>query len=167
MTDLRGWPPPLKLMVTLTLIFLLAGYSLSLILEVQRTGGRPAGFADYLRGDGEFSPPMEASTMLATTHPHLAAVPLMLAALSLPFLLGRKAGNGEKAGIVVLMFGGLGLSMASHWLVRYLGPAWYPAFAVGGGALTLSCFWAPIRSLHEMWSKGRRPSPPEPAGKSD
>lgn len=154
MRELCHWPLPLRLFASLTLLFLLAAYGLSLVLEFQRTGGRSEGFVRHLRGDGEFSPPMEAQTMVASTHPHLAAVPLMLAGLALPFLFGRRPRDGEKILVVVSMFGGLGLSMAAHWLVRYFGPAWYVAFAAGGGVLTLSCIWAPVRALHEMWFRG-------------
>lgn len=155
MTDLRALPRSLRLALSLFLLCALAGFALSLVLEFRRTGMSRAGLATHLRGDGEFAPPMAVDTMLATTHPHLSMVPVLLLATALPFLLGRRASEAEKVAVTAAAWAGLLLSMGAHYLVRFFGEGWYAAFAVGGVLFCAGFLWPPLRALQEMWGPPR------------
>lgn len=155
MTDLAALPRSMRLALTLFLLSALLGFGLSLVLEFRRTGMSRSGLSSHLRGDGEFAPPMAVDTMLATTHPHATTVPVLLLAVGLPFLLGRRASEVEKVTLTAAAWAGFLLSVAAHYLVRFLGEGWYFAFAVGGTLLCAGFIWPPLRALQEMWGKRR------------
>ena len=83
--------------------------------------------------------------------------PLLLLASSLPFLLGRRASDREKTLAVAAAWGGLFLSMGAHWLVRFLGPGWFPAYGAGGILFTVGFLWPSLRALQELWGGRERP----------
>lgn len=156
MTDLSHLPGPLRAALALFLLASLLGLAVALLLEHRRTGMAKDSLATHLRGDGEFAPPMEFDTLLATTHPHAAMVPVLVLATSLPFLLGKRASGREKATAVAAAWAGLFLSMGAHWLVWYWGPGWFAAYGAGGFLFTAGFLWPTLRALQELcWGAGR------------
>jgi len=149
--SLRALPRPLRASLSLFLVSAILGFAVGLLLEFRRTGMSRSGLSTHLRGDGEFAPPMELDTLLAITHPHAAMVPLLLLASSLPFLLGRRASDREKTLAVAAAWGGLFLSIGAHWLVRFHGPGWFPAYSAGGILFTVGFLWPSLRALQELW----------------
>jgi len=152
---LRRLPSSLKILITVFVLSLAVGYSISLLQVFNRTGVQPAQTVRHYRGadsqEGALFLPQSYGTLLSVSHVHSFSQPVVLGLLCLLFAL---TGSSERAKIIWILvsFFGSFTSLAGPWLVRYLASGTVYLLYVGGTAMFVSFAVMFVGILREVWS---------------
>lgn len=164
-------PSGMKVIYTLFLIFITAGYATNFFLQYAKTGFTYRGVVEYYcgtldageagTGEGEglrLREPMSAVEILLTTHMHLFIMPVIFLILVHMFFM-TSLGHGWKMAGMVLPFLGLAMDLACPWLIRFVAPE-FAAAKLGAVALMAFAFVCLVLiPLYDMWfSKGPQTS---------
>lgn len=152
---LRDSDRHIRLLYTLFLLLMLAGFLFSFFWAHSMTGLSPQGIADHYRGsDATFGEPMSFRELAEVTHFHLFTMPVVFIILvHVMYLTG--ASHGLKAAVTWGGFGGVILDLLSPWLISYVSPIFVLTMLTGDTLMMLSflvMLWVP---LYEMWILGQ------------
>lgn len=152
---LRDSDRHIRLLYTLFLLLMLAGFLFSFFWAHSMTGLSPQGIADHYRGsDATFGEPMSFRELAEVTHFHLFTMPVVFIILvHVMYLTG--ASHGLKSAVTWGGFGGVILDLLSPWLISYVSPIFVLTMLTGDTLMMLSflvMLWVP---LYEMWILGQ------------
>ena len=148
---LRDSDRHLRLVYTLFLFLMLAGFLFSFFWAHSMTGLSPQGIADHYRGsDATFGEPISFRELAEITHFHLFTMPVVFMIL-VHVLYLTAAGHPIKTMTTWLAFGGVVLDLVSPWLISYVSPVFVVTMLLGDICMTLGFFIMFFIPLHEMW----------------
>jgi hypothetical protein len=162
-----------KVLLTLFLLSALAGLAVALLQYHGRAGFTVQGSIEWIRGNEEdraareIKPAKTYTELVALTHDHAFALPILLFVL---LHLAALTSIGERAKIALYLAGFLSLAgaLSAPWLVAYLGPGWNLLLRWSGMALCGVIALSAALGLFEIWLARplrrlrRLPEPPAP-----
>ena len=152
---LRDSDRHIRLLYTLFLLLMLAGFLFSFFWAHSMTGLSPSGIADHYRGsDATFGEPMSFRELAEVTHFHLFTMPVVFMILVHVMFL-TNASHGFKAAMTWSGFGGVMLDLISPWLISYVSPVFVLTMLTGDVLMMLSFFVMMVVPLYEMWVLGQ------------
>ena len=152
---LRDSDRHIRLLYTLFLLLMLAGFVFSFFWAHSMTGLSPSGIADHYRGsDATFGEPMSFRELAEVTHFHLFTMPVVFMILIHVMFL-TNANHGLKAAMTWSGFGGVMLDLISPWLISYVSPVFVLTMLTGDLLMTVSFFVMMAVPLYEMWILGQ------------
>jgi hypothetical protein len=148
---LRDSDRHLRLLYTLFLVLMLAGFCFSFFWAHNMTGLSPSGIADHYRGsDTTFGEPMSFRELAEVTHFHLFTMPVVFMILVHVTYL-TNASSGLKAMVTWGSFSGVMLDLLSPWLITYVSPIFVLTMLTGDTLMMLSFLVMWAIPLYEMW----------------
>ena len=152
---LRDSDRHIRLLYTLFLLLMLAGFVFSFFWAHSMTSLSPQGIADHYRGsDATFGEPMSFRELAEITHFHLFTMPIVFMILIHVMYL-TNASNGVKAAMTWAGFGGVILDLLSPWLISYVSPLFVFTMLTGDTLMTVSFLVMMSVPLYEMWILGQ------------
>ncbi len=152
---LRDSDRHIRLLYTLFLLLMLAGFIFSFFWAHSMTSLSPQGIADHYRGsDATFGEPMSFRELAEITHFHLFTMPVVFMILIHVMYLTR-ASHGLKAAVTWGGLGGVMLDLLSPWLISYVSPFFVVTMLTGDTLMTVSFLIMMAVPLHEMWVLGQ------------
>jgi len=148
---LRDSDRHVRLLYTLFLLLMLAGFLFSFFWAHSMTGLSPQGVAEHYRGsDTTFGEPMSFRELAEVTHFHLFTMPVVFMILAhVLYLTG--ASHGIKAAMTWTGFGGVILDLTSPWLITYVSPVFVFTMLMGDILMVASFLVMMGIPLYEMW----------------
>lgn len=148
---LRDSDRHIRLVYTLFLFLMAAGFVFSFFWAHSMTELSPQGIADHYRGsDATFGEPMSFRELAEVTHFHLFTMPVVFMILAhVLYLTG--AGNGFKIGVTWTGFGGVMLDLISPWLITYVSPIFSLAMLAGDCLMVAGFSIMTAIPIYEMW----------------
>ena len=148
---LRDSDRHIRLLYTLFLLLMLAGFMFSFFWAHSMTGLSPSGIADHYRGsDATFGEPMSFRELAEVTHFHLFTMPVVFMILVHVMYL-TNASHALKVVMTWSGFGGVILDLISPWLISYVSPVFVLTMLTGDTLMTVSFFVMMAIPLYEMW----------------
>jgi len=148
---LRDSDRHIRLLYTLFLLLMLAGFTFSFFWAHSMTGLSPQGIADHYRGsDATFGEPMSFRELAEVTHFHLFTMPVVFMILIHVMYL-TNASHRLKAAVTWGGLGGVMLDLISPWLISYVSPIFVITMLTGDTLMTLSFLVMMGIPLYEMW----------------
>lgn len=148
---LRDTDRHIRLLYTLFLLLMFAGFAFSFFWAHSMTSLSPQGIADhYLGSDETFGEPMSFRELAEVTHFHLFTMPVVFMIL-VHVLYLTMASNLVKASTTYLAFGGVMLDLVSPWLISYVSPVFVLTMLTGDFLMVLSFLVMMVIPLYEMW----------------
>jgi hypothetical protein len=148
---LRDTDRHIRLLYTLFLLLMLAGFLFSFFWAHSMTGLSPQGIADHYRGsDATFGEPMSFRELAEVTHFHLFTMPVVFMILvHVLYLTG--ASPSMKAAMTWAGFGGVMLDLISPWLINYVSPIFVLTMLAGDTLMMGSFLVMMAIPLYELW----------------
>jgi len=148
---LRDTDRHIRLIYTLFLLFTLVGFGFSFYWAHSMTSLSPQGIADHYRGsDATFGEPMSFRELAEVTHFHLFTIPVTFIILvHVLYLTG--ASDRTKALTTWGAFAGVGLDLASPWLITYVSPFFVLTLLTGDILMLVTFLVTMVIPLYEMW----------------
>jgi hypothetical protein len=148
---LRDSDRQIRLVYTLFLFLMLAGFAFSFFWAHSMTSLSLQGIADHYRGsDATFGEPMSFRELAEITHFHLFTMPVVFMILvHVLYLTG--VSNGMKVSMTWAAFSGVMLDLASPWLISYVSPIFALTMLVGDSLMLISFLVMFVVPLYEMW----------------
>jgi hypothetical protein len=148
---LRDTDRHIRLIYTLFLLFSLVGFAFSFYWAHSMTSLSPQGIADHYRGsDATFGEPMSFRELAEVTHFHLFTMPVTFIIL-VHVLYLTSASDRTKALTTWGAFAGVGLDLASPWLITYVSPIFVLTLLAGDILMTAAFLVSMAIPLYEMW----------------
>ncbi|MBH0179159.1 MAG: hypothetical protein HP491_15190 [Nitrospira sp.] len=147
---LRDSDRHIRLLYTLFLLLMLAGFVFSFFWAHSMTSLSPQGIADHYRG----SDPMSFRELAEITHFHLFTMPVVFMILIHVMYL-TSASHGLKAAVTWGGLGGVILDLLSPWLISYVSPIFVVTMLTGDTLMTVSFLVMMTVPLYEMWVLGQ------------
>jgi hypothetical protein len=148
---LRDTDRHIRLLYTLFLLLMLAGFAFSFFWAHSMTGLSPQGIAEHYRGsDNTFGEPMSFRELAEVTHFHLFTMPVVFMIL-VHVLYLTAASPLLKVITTWTAFGGVILDLVSPWLISYVSPAFVFTMLMGDILMTVGFFIMMGIPLYEMW----------------
>ncbi|HZS11793.1 MAG TPA: hypothetical protein VFA38_06060 [Nitrospirales bacterium] len=148
---LRDTDKHIRLVYTLFLMLMLAGFAFSFFWAHSMTGLTPQGIADhYLGSDTTFGEPMSFRELAEVTHFHLFTMPVVFIILVHVLYLTTAAG-WLKTTMTWAGFGGVMLDLISPWLISYVHPLFVLTMLTGDMLMLLSFLVMMAIPIYEMW----------------
>lgn len=152
---LRDSDRHIRLLYTLFLLLMLAGFTFSFFWAHSMTGLSPQGIAEHYRGsDATFGEPMSFRELAEITHFHLFTMPVVFMILIHVMYL-TSASHALKAVVTWAGFSGVMLDLLSPWLISYVSPLFVVSMLTGDMLMTISFLVMLVVPLHEMWVLGQ------------
>lgn len=148
---LRDSDRHIRLLYTLFLMLMLAGFIFSFYWAHTMTGLSPRGIAEhYLGSDATFGEPMSFRELAEITHFHLFTMPVVFMILvHVLYLTG--ASNVIKMIMTWAAFAGVTLDLVSPWLISYVSPFFVLTMLSGDLLMAASFFVMLAIPMYEMW----------------
>src|SRR6185437_2673760 len=128
---LRDADRHIRLLYTLFLLLMLAGFAFSFLWAHSMTSLSPQGIADHYRGNDErFGEPMSFRELAEITHFHLFTMPVVFMIL-VHVLYLTMASEAVKIAATWMAFGGVLLDLLSPWLISYVSPVFVVSMLTG------------------------------------
>jgi len=144
-----------RLLYTLFLLLMLAGFTFSFFWAHSMTSLSLQGIADHYRGsDATFGEPMSFRELAEITHFHLFTMPVVFMILIHVIYL-TDASHILKAAVTWGGFGGVMLDLLSPWLITYVSPLFVFTMLTGDILMTLSFLIMLAVPLYDMWIVGQ------------
>ena len=152
---LRDSDRHIRLLYTLFLLLMLAGFVFSFFWAHSMTSLSPQGIADHYRGsDATFGEPMSFRELAEITHFHLFTMPVVFMILIHVMYL-TSASHALKTAVTWAGLGGVILDLLSPWLISYVSPIFVVTMLTGDALMTVSFLIMMIVPLYEMWVLGQ------------
>ena len=146
----------IRLLYTFFILTLFAGFLFTIYWAHSTTGLSYTGIAQhYLGSDVTFGEPMSFRELAETTHFHFFTMPVVFLILCHVFFL-TMASHGLKVAMVWLAFAGVGLDLASPWLILYVSPHFAFAMLLGDVLMVGTFLVMAGVPLYEMWALKKR-----------
>jgi hypothetical protein len=141
----------IRLLYTLFIMTLFAGFLFTIYWAHSVTGLSYAGVAQhYLGSDQTFGEPKSFRELAETTHFHFFTMPVVFLILCHVFYL-TMASQVLKTLMTILAFLGVGLDLASPWLILYVSRHFAIAMLIGDILMVGSFLVMAGVPLYEMW----------------
>jgi hypothetical protein len=148
---LRDSDRHIRLVYTLFLGLMLAGFTFSFFWAHSMTGLSPQGIADHYRGSNvTFGEPMSFRELAEITHFHLFTMPVVFMIL-VHVLYLTNTSNRLKVVTTWISFGGVMLDLLSPWLISYVSPIFVLTMLTGDTLMTSGFLIMLVIPLYEMW----------------
>ncbi|HYM38449.1 MAG TPA: hypothetical protein VES96_08605 [Nitrospiraceae bacterium] len=148
---LRDSDRHIRLVYTLFLLLMLAAFLFSFFWAHSMTSLAPDNIAAHYRGsDTTFGEPMSFRELAEITHFHLFTMPVVFMIL-VHVLYLTTASDLVKMLTTYAAFGGVGLDLASPWLISYVSPIFALTMLAGDLLMTVSFLVMWAIPLYEMW----------------
>lgn len=148
---LRDTDRHIRLLYTLFLLLMLAGFAFSFFWAHSMTGLSPQGIADhYLGSDATYGEPMSFRELAEITHFHLFTMPVVFMIL-VHVLYLTSVSNRLKQLTTYGAFAGVGLDLISPWLIAYVSPVFVLTMLTGDLLMLASFLVMFVIPLYEMW----------------
>ena len=148
---LRDTDRHIRLLYSLFLLLMLAGFAFSFFWAHSMTGLDPDGIAQHYRGSDErFGEPMSFRELAEITHFHLFTMPVVFMIL-IHVLYLTMASNAIKLSMTWLAFSGVCLDLVSPWLITYVSPIFVVTMLTGDLLMVVSFLVMLVIPLYEMW----------------
>ena len=148
---LRETDRHIRLLYSLFLLLMLAGFAFSFFWAHSMTGLNPEGIAHHYRGSNErFGEPMSFRELAEITHFHLFTMPVVFMIL-IHVLYLTMTSNAIKASMTWLAFSGVCLDLVSPWLITYVSPVFVATMLTGDMLMVVSFLVMFVIPLYEMW----------------
>ncbi|OQW57199.1 MAG: hypothetical protein BVN28_13195 [Nitrospira sp. ST-bin4] len=152
---LRDSDRHIRLLYTLFLLLMLAGFAFSFFWAHSMTSLSPQGIADHYRGsDATFGEPMSFRELAEITHFHLFTMPVVFMILIHVMYL-TSASHALKSAVTWAGLGGVILDLVSPWLISYVSPIFVATMLTGDTLMTVSFLVMMTVPLYEMWVLGQ------------
>ena len=152
---LRDSDRHIRLLYTLFLLLMLAGFVFSFFWAHSMTSLSPQGIADHYRGsDATFGEPMSFRELAEITHFHLFTMPVVFMILIHVMYL-TSASHALKTAVTWAGLGGVILDLLSPWLISYISPIFVVTMLTGDTLMTVSFLVMMTVPLYEMWVLGQ------------
>jgi hypothetical protein len=152
---LRDTDHQIRLVYTLFLLLMFAGFAFSFFWAHSMTGLSPQGIADhYLGSDTTFGEPMSFRELAEVTHFHLFTMPVVFMIL-VHVLYLTSAANWIKTSMTWAGFGGVILDLLSPWGISYVSPLFVLTMLTGDMLMLISFLVMMAIPLYEMWIEKR------------
>ena len=152
---LRDSDRHIRLLYTLFLLLMLAGFVFSFFWAHSMTSLSPQGIADHYRGsDATFGEPMSFRELAEITHFHLFTMPVVFMILIHVMYL-TSASHALKSAVTWAGLGGVILDLLSPWLISYVSPIFVVTMLTGDTLMTVSFLVMMAVPLYEMWVLGQ------------
>jgi hypothetical protein len=146
----------IRLLYTLFILILFAGFLFTIYWAHSTTGLSYSGIAQHYRGaDETFGEPKSFRELAETTHFHFFTMPVVFLILCHVFYL-TTASPGWKALLTWLAFLGVGLDLASPWLILYVSARFAGTMLLGDVLMVGTFLILAAVPLYEMWILKRR-----------
>jgi hypothetical protein len=146
----------IRLLYTLFIVTLFAGFLFTIYWAHSTTGLSYTGIAQhYLGSDETFGEPKSFRELAETTHFHFFTMPVVFLILCHVFYL-TMASQGLKIMMTVLAFAGVGLDLASPWLILYVSPHFALVMLLGDVLMVGTFLVLAGVPLYEMWILKKR-----------
>ncbi|GKS57406.1 hypothetical protein YTPLAS18_09330 [Nitrospira sp.] len=148
---LRDTDRHIRLLYTLFLLLMLAGFLFSFFWAHSMTSLSLQGVADHYRGnDRTFGEPMSFRELAEITHFHLFTMPVVFMILvHVLYLTGTS--HRIKTGLTYGSFVGVVLDLVSPWLITYVSPVFALTMLAGDMLMFISFIGLFAIPLYEMW----------------
>lgn len=148
---LRDTDRHIRLLYTLFLLLMLAGFAFSFFWAHTMTSLSPQSIADHYRGsDATFGEPMSFRELAEITHFHLFTMPVIFLIL-IHVLYLTTASAGIKQITTYGAFAGVMLDLISPWLIAYVSPVFALTMLTGDLLMAATFLVMLVIPLHEMW----------------
>src|SRR5678815_3277491 len=148
---LRDTDRHIRLLYSLFLLMMLAGFAFSFFWAHSMTGLDPDGIAQHYRGSDErFGEPMSFRELAEITHFHLFTMPVVFIIL-IHVLYLTSASSLLKVITTWMSFGGVTLDLLSPWLISYISPIFVLIMLMGDTLMTVGFLIMMTIPLYEMW----------------
>lgn len=148
---LRDTDRHIRLLYTLFLLLMLAGFLFSFFWAHSMTSLSPQGIAEHYRGsDATFGEPVSFRELAEVTHFHLFTMPVVFMILIHVFYL-TSASHRLKTAMTWAGFSGVILDLLSPWLISYVSPIFVLTMLTGDTLMMVSFFVMMGIPLYEMW----------------
>lgn len=148
---LRDTDRHIRLLYTLFLLLMLAGFAFSFFWAHSMTDLSPQGIADHYRGsDATYGEPMSFRELAEITHFHLFTMPVVFMIL-IHVLYLTMASNQLKQAVTYGAFAGVLLDLVSPWLITYVSPVFALTMLTGDLLMTVTFLVMLAVPLYEMW----------------
>ena len=148
---LRDSDRHIRLLYTLFLLLMFAGFAFSFFWAHSMTGLSPQGIADHYRGsDTTFGEPMSFRELAEITHFHLFTMPVVFMIL-VHVLYLTTTSAAIKFGTTWTAFGGVMLDLVSPWLISYISPVFVLTMLMGDILMTVGFLIMMAIPLYELW----------------
>lgn len=148
---LRDSDRHIRMLYTLFLMLMLAGFLFSFFWAHSMTGLSPQGIADHYRGsDATFGEPMSFRELAEVTHFHLFTMPVVFMILVHVMYL-TSASHALKVAVTWGGFGGVILDLLSPWLISYVSPIFVLTMLTGDTLMMMTFLVMMTVPLYEMW----------------
>jgi hypothetical protein len=148
---LRDTDRHIRLLYSLFLMLMLAGFAFSFFWAHSMTGLNPDGIAQHYRGSSErFGEPMSFRELAEITHFHLFTMPVVFMIL-IHVLYLTMASNTIKVSMTWSAFSGVCLDLVSPWLITYVSPIFVVTMLTGDLLMTVAFLVMLVIPLYEMW----------------
>ncbi len=148
---LRDTDRHIRLLYTLFLLLMLAGFAFSFFWAHSMTDLSPQGIADHYRGsDATYGEPMSFRELAEITHFHLFTMPVVFMIL-IHVLYLTMASNQLKQAATYGAFAGVLLDLVSPWLITYVSPVFALTMLTGDLLMTVTFLVMLAVPLYEMW----------------
>jgi len=162
-----------KVLLTLFLLTVLGGLAIALMQYLDRAGFGDVPAREWILGNEgdlqatEIKPPKSYRELLALTHDHVFALPMLLFIL---LHLVALCTIGERWKIAIYLAGFLSLlgSLSGPWLIAYRGAEWSSLMRWSGTVMASVIGGSALLCLYETWlarplrHRRHRPEPPAP-----
>jgi hypothetical protein len=146
----------IRLLYTLFILTIFAGFLFTIYWAHSMTGLSYAGIAQhYLGSDQTFGQPKSFQELAETTHFHFFTLPVVFLILCHVFYL-TLASQGLKLAMTLLAFAGVGLDLASPWLILYVSPHFAMVMLLGDVLMVGTFLVMAGVPLYEMWVLQKR-----------
>lgn len=152
---LRDSDRHIRLLYTLFILLMFAGFVFSFFWAHSMTSLSPQGIADHYRGsDATFGEPMSFRELAEITHFHLFTMPVVFMILIHVMYL-TSASHALKSAVTWAGLGGVILDLLSPWLISYVSPIFVVTMLTGDTLMTVSFLVMMTVPLYEMWVLGQ------------
>ena len=162
-----------KVLLSLFLVLVAGGLTVALLQYADRAGLSGTGAVEWIAGNegdlaaSEIKPAKTYRELLALTHDHAFALPMLMFVL-LHLVALTSIGERKKIALYVAGFSSLALALAGPWLVAYAAPGFEALMLVAGTVLAATNAVSTLLCLHELGLARRlrrrrgAPEPPAP-----
>lgn len=141
----------IRLVYTLFLLLMLAGFTFSFFWAHSMTGLTPERIASHYRGsDTTFGEPMSFRELAEITHFHLFTMPVIFMIL-VHVLYLTTASHRLKTLTTYAAFSGVGLDLLSPWLIAYVSPGFALTMLAGDLLMTAGFLVMFAVPLYDLW----------------
>ena len=156
---LSSAPLSVKVLITFFLVLVAIGHFVAILQVYSRAQFDHEKTITYFRGNPDdpdtLQLPQSYGAMLSVTHTHVFSQSMLIALVCLLFTQTRLRELTKTGGVLLAFLSSL-FSMASPWLIQYVGAGWVWLLEVSGAMLMVSFVSMFFLILRDVWGKAQQ-----------